>query len=105
MSNSGNYLNTNYGYCKQVIYQADSPRPISQRWLDRTGRLLAVGVMYVLLLLSGCYLVEQWYPFLSHPIPAGGIAAHACATLPVFWTMLSLSVGYGYCATRIFKYE
>ena len=105
MDNSGNYLDKNYGYCKQVIYQADSPRPISQHWLDRTGRGLGFGGMVCMLILSGGYLVESWWPLIQAPIPAGGLAAHALATLPIFWTLLSFSLLYGYCSVRIFKHQ
>lgn len=76
-SNSGNHIDTNYGYCNQVIYQADPPRPISQHWLDRTGRLLALSVTCAMLLLSGCYLVEQWHP-LPQPSDSGRRNCRPC---------------------------
>ena len=103
-ANSGNHIETNHGYCNQIIYQATPPRPVSQHWSNQMARLGVVCVTGLMLLISVWYLVDQWWPFLSGPIPAGGIAAHAKATLPVFWTAVSCSLGYGYCTLRVFKY-
>lgn len=102
--NSGNYIRNNYGDCHQTINMGEQPRPISQHWLDRTCRGLALGVTLLMLTLSVGYLVATWWPLLNGPIPEGALAAHARATLPVFWTLLSCSLGYGYCTTRVFKY-
>ena len=101
---SGFFIGNNHGGCHQHFYESGPRRPISHHWLDRLGRGLAISLTLLMLTLSVYYLVAQWWPFLNGPIPAGAFAAHARETLPVFWTLVSCSLGCGYCSTRVFKY-
>ncbi|WP_310393655.1 hypothetical protein [Hymenobacter sp.] len=101
--NSGNYIGINTGYCNQNIYYTPPPRPPSEFWLDPWCRALTVGLVVAIIACTTHWMYGQWGPFLAGPIPAGGVAAHFRATFPLFCTLVTLALGYGWCNLKLFS--